>query len=37
MLWTLDMDDFTGAFCNQGQFPLTSALKNALRVYSTSM
>nr|XP_015860466.2 chitinase-like protein 3 [Peromyscus maniculatus bairdii] len=36
MLWTLDMDDFTGTFCNQGQFPLTSALKNALRVYSTS-
>lgn len=37
MLWTLDMDDFTGSFCNQGQFPLTSTLKNALLVYSTSM
>ncbi|XP_006502586.1 chitinase like isoform X3 [Mus musculus] len=36
MLWTLDMDDFTGSFCNQGQFPLTSTLKNALLVYSTS-
>lgn len=36
MLWTLDLDDFTGAFCNQGQFPLTSALKNTLRVHSQS-
>lgn len=36
LLWTLNLDDFTGAFCNQGQFPLTSALKNALRVHSQS-
>ncbi|XP_055474134.1 chitinase-like protein 3 [Psammomys obesus] len=36
MLWTLDMDDFTGFFCNQGQFPLTSILKNALKVNSSS-
>ncbi|XP_057649332.1 chitinase-like protein 3 [Chionomys nivalis] len=36
MLWALDMDDFSGAFCNRGQFPLTFALKKALRVHSKS-
>ncbi|XP_051021380.1 chitinase-like protein 3 [Acomys russatus] len=34
MVWTLDMDDFTGSFCNQGMFPLISTLKKALRVHS---
>ncbi|XP_059149127.1 chitotriosidase-1-like [Physella acuta] len=26
MLWTLDQDDFTGTFCGQGKFPLTTAV-----------
>ncbi|XP_040889325.1 chitinase-3-like protein 1 [Toxotes jaculatrix] len=29
-VWTLDMDDFSGQFCGQGQFPLTSHLKREL-------
>ncbi|KAL1772220.1 putative chitinase 3 [Sigmodon hispidus] len=36
MVWPLDMDDFTGSFCNQGKFPLTSNLKEALNVHSAS-
>ncbi|NWS78732.1 CHIA chitinase, partial [Crotophaga sulcirostris] len=30
MVWTLDMDDFTGTFCNQGKYPLITTLKNSL-------
>ncbi|XP_064333115.1 chitotriosidase-1 isoform X2 [Camelus dromedarius] len=26
MVWTLDMDDFAGFFCNQGQYPLIKML-----------
>lgn len=26
MLWSLDMDDFTGRFCNQGSYPLLSTI-----------
>ncbi|XP_055459974.1 acidic mammalian chitinase-like [Psammomys obesus] len=36
MVWDLGMDDFTGSFCNQGKFPLTSTLKKDLRVVSPS-
>ncbi|XP_028613222.1 acidic mammalian chitinase-like [Grammomys surdaster] len=36
MIWTLGMDDFTGSFCKQSKFPLTSTLKKALGVYSES-
>ncbi|XP_034356560.1 chitinase-like protein 4 [Arvicanthis niloticus] len=36
MVWPLDMDDFTGSFCHQGRFPLTSALKRDLNIHSTS-
>ncbi|XP_057649510.1 chitinase-like protein 3 [Chionomys nivalis] len=36
MVWPLDMDDFTGSFCNQGKFPLTSTLKKYLHVQSRS-
>lgn len=34
MIWTLDMDDFTGTFCNQHneKFPLTTVLKNAFQL-----
>lgn len=26
MLWSLDMDDYTGRFCNQGNYPLLSTI-----------
>lgn len=29
-VWTLDMDDFSGQFCEQGKYPLTSHLKHEL-------
>ncbi|XP_029410573.1 acidic mammalian chitinase-like [Nannospalax galili] len=35
MIWAIDLDDFTGSFCDQGTFPLTSTLKKALDVHST--
>ncbi|XP_006149640.1 acidic mammalian chitinase [Tupaia chinensis] len=36
MVWAIDLDDFTGTFCNQGKFPLISTLKNALGLQSAS-
>ena len=30
MLWSLDMDDFSGSFCNNGTFPLLKALNEAV-------
>ncbi|MEE6508382.1 hypothetical protein FKM82_020867 [Ascaphus truei] len=30
MVWTIDLDDFTGTFCNQGKYPLISKLKELL-------
>ncbi|NXU56941.1 CHIA chitinase, partial [Turnix velox] len=30
MVWTIDLDDFTGTFCKQGKYPLISTLKNSL-------
>ncbi|XP_040472472.1 acidic mammalian chitinase-like [Falco naumanni] len=30
MVWALDMDDFTGSFCNQGKYPLITTLSNGL-------
>ncbi|XP_063070847.1 acidic mammalian chitinase-like [Engraulis encrasicolus] len=30
MVWTIDMDDFSGTFCGQGQYPLISTIKNNL-------
>uniref|UniRef100_A0A3Q0RHF7 chitinase n=1 Tax=Amphilophus citrinellus TaxID=61819 RepID=A0A3Q0RHF7_AMPCI len=29
-VWALDMDDFTGQFCGQGQYPLISSLRSLL-------
>lgn len=29
-VWTLDMDDFSGQFCDQGKYPLISNLKSQL-------
>lgn len=30
MVWSLDMDDFKGLFCNQGQYPLIKTLQTEL-------
>ncbi|KAF3819506.1 hypothetical protein GH733_015015 [Mirounga leonina] len=30
MVWAIDLDDFTGTFCNLGKFPLINTLKKAL-------
>ena len=30
MLWSLDMDDFTGAFCNQGKYPILTTINHYL-------
>ncbi|KAL1772097.1 acidic mammalian chitinase [Sigmodon hispidus] len=35
MIWAIDLDDFTGSFCDQGKFPLTSTLNKALGVPTT--
>ncbi|XP_076430887.1 acidic mammalian chitinase-like isoform X3 [Peromyscus maniculatus bairdii] len=36
MIWAIDLDDFTGSFCDQGKFPLTSTLNKALGVPTAS-
>ncbi|XP_006865985.1 PREDICTED: acidic mammalian chitinase-like [Chrysochloris asiatica] len=36
MVWAIDLDDFTGTFCNQGKFPLITTLKDALGLQSAS-
>lgn len=33
MVWALDMDDFSGSFCNQGQYPLIGTLQRELSEY----
>uniref|UniRef100_A0A8C9QMV6 Acidic mammalian chitinase n=1 Tax=Scleropages formosus TaxID=113540 RepID=A0A8C9QMV6_SCLFO len=30
MVWTIDLDDFSGSFCGQGQYPLINTLKSGL-------
>ncbi|KAM8976577.1 LOW QUALITY PROTEIN: acidic mammalian chitinase-like [Pelodytes ibericus] len=35
MVWAIDMDDFTGTFCNQGKFPLISTLKRTLGIQTS--
>nr|KAG5710120.1 hypothetical protein BaRGS_006639 [Batillaria attramentaria] len=30
MLWSLDMDDFRGAFCGKGRYPLLTAMVTAI-------
>ncbi|XP_039605940.1 acidic mammalian chitinase-like [Polypterus senegalus] len=32
MVWSLDLDDFSGTFCNQGRYPLINTLKSALGI-----
>lgn len=36
MVWAIDLDDFTGNFCNQGKYPLINTLKDALGLRSAS-
>ena len=28
MVWAPDLDDFAGSFCNQGKYPLLTAMNN---------
>ncbi len=41
-MWSIDLDDFRGDFCNQGSYPLLNAIKTELEQsevtneYSTS-
>ncbi|NXI40397.1 CHIA chitinase, partial [Galbula dea] len=30
MVWTIDLDDFTGTFCKEGKYPLITTLKKGL-------
>lgn len=30
MVWSLDLDDFSGTFCNQGKYPLINTIKSGL-------
>lgn len=32
MVWTLDMDDYMGTFCNEGKYPLINILKKGLNL-----
>lgn len=32
MVWTIDMDDYMGTFCNQGKYPLINVLKKGLNL-----
>ncbi|KAF5911000.1 hypothetical protein HPG69_000965 [Diceros bicornis minor] len=34
MVWVIDLDDFSGSFCNEGKYPLTSKLKSLLGLSS---
>ncbi len=34
MFWTLDFDDYTGKFCNEGPFPLANAIKSIFDEYA---
>ena len=36
MLWTLDFDDYTGQFCNEGAFPIASAIKSVFDEFSVT-
>jgi len=35
MLWTLDFDDYSGQFCNDGPFPLANAIKSVFDEYAS--
>ena len=33
MIWNMDLDDFSGKFCEAGKYPLLKAMNKALRAY----
>ena len=35
-LWSIDLDDFQGEYCNQGKFPLLRAIKTELNVVEST-
>ncbi|NWI51757.1 CHIA chitinase, partial [Calyptomena viridis] len=37
LVWTIDLDDFTGTFCNEGKYPLISTLKKSLGLENSSI
>lgn len=34
MFWALDLDDFRGTFCGDGEYPLMNRLKDCLTTYT---
>ncbi len=30
MIWSIDLDDFSGSYCGHGQFPITNAMRRVL-------
>uniref|UniRef100_A0A8C6UVW0 Acidic mammalian chitinase n=1 Tax=Neogobius melanostomus TaxID=47308 RepID=A0A8C6UVW0_9GOBI len=36
LVWTLDLDDFSGQFCGQGKYPLISHIRSALETGATA-
>uniref|UniRef100_A0A8C6WYY0 chitinase n=1 Tax=Neogobius melanostomus TaxID=47308 RepID=A0A8C6WYY0_9GOBI len=37
LVWTLDLDDFSGQFCGQGKYPLISHIRSALETASCEL
>ncbi len=35
-LWSIDLDDFQGEYCNQGKFPLLKAIKTELNAVEST-
>ena len=35
-LWSIDLDDFKGDYCNQGPYPLLSTISSELKEYKES-
>jgi GH18 family chitinase len=33
MYWAVDLDDFSGKFCNQGEYPLLNSVKNVINTF----
>ena len=32
MIWSIDMDDFSGRFCREGKYPLLKTIYNLINV-----
>jgi len=37
MFWALDLDDFSGRFCGEGEYPLINKLKDCLQTYTGTL